>query len=140
MKKILIFTLGILLLFGCSKDSERNKNPFLPSYSFSYDINVNLPAYSNLKFVNNPVIIAQTGIGVNGVIVMKVGNSDYRAFEASCPNHYPNECTRMTIKGINAVCPCDDFEYSLFTGIGEGQYTMMPYRVRVNGNIIRVYN
>lgn len=140
MKKTLILTFGILFLFSCSKDSIKNKNPYIPEYSFSIDINTNLPSYSNLKYVSNPVLITQVGIGVKGIIVMKVSDTDYRAFEANCPNQYPNECSRMTIKGINAICPCDNLEYSLFTGIGEGSYTMKPYRVQVNGTIIRVYN
>jgi nitrite reductase/ring-hydroxylating ferredoxin subunit len=46
------------------------------------------------------------------------------------------------VEGINAVCPCDDVRYSLFTGLAEAdvEYPMKPYRVQVTGNVIRVYN
>jgi hypothetical protein len=47
----------------------------------------------------------------------------------------------MSINGINAKCGCDNIEYSIFTGIGTGNYTMKPYRVEVSGtNSIRIYN
>ncbi len=47
----------------------------------------------------------------------------------------------MTIEGLNAVCPCDEAEYSLFTGQSEGkQYPLKQYRVEVNGNTLLVYN
>jgi hypothetical protein len=46
----------------------------------------------------------------------------------------------MTIKGINAVCPCDSKEYNLFTGQGGLQYPLKQYRVEVIGNILRIFN
>jgi nitrite reductase/ring-hydroxylating ferredoxin subunit len=75
---------------------------------------------------------------------MKISDTDYRAWEANCPNQYPSSCSRMIIFGLNAKCPCDDFEYSLFNGVGmddEAEYTMKPYRVDILGkNLIRVSN
>jgi nitrite reductase/ring-hydroxylating ferredoxin subunit len=47
----------------------------------------------------------------------------------------------MTIKGINAICACDNAEYSLFSGQSAGkQYPLKQYRVEVNGNMLHVYN
>ena len=139
----MVFALGLLLL-NCSSDNTRNKNPFIPNYNFSITINANLPLYSGLQSPVNPVAVNEQNAGANGLIVMKISDTDYRAWEANCPNQYPSGCSRMTINGVNAKCPCDDIEYSLFTGVSEdetAQYTMKPYRVDVLGdNIIRVSN
>lgn len=139
MKRYLILII-ILFLASCSKDSPISNNPFLPNYSFSIDLNTNLPSYSQLQFASNPILITTPGIGVKGIIVMKVGEGDYRAFEASCPNQVPSDCSLLTINGINAICPCDDKEYSLFTGLGNGPQTLKPYRVEVLGTVVRVSN
>jgi nitrite reductase/ring-hydroxylating ferredoxin subunit len=140
MKKIAIWCC-LLLFFACGSDNVRIRNPFLPDYSFSVEINLNLPSFSGLNSNINPQLIPDMGSGVT-LIVMKVSDTDYRAWDALCPNQFPTSCSQLTISGINAVCPCDDFEYSLFTGVGtEGEYTLKPYRVQViNPRLIRVYN
>ncbi len=140
MKKICLVLLMFAMLISCDKDSPRNTNPFLPDYSFSVSINKNLPLYADLNSPINPVFIDIQNAGISGIIAMKISDTDYRAWEASCPNQYPAACSRMDIDGINAKCSCENFVYSLFTGVGGGQYTMKPYRVEVQGDIIRIYN
>ena len=65
------------------------------------------------------------------------------AFELTDPNHPPSSCSGMTVNGVIASCGCDDNKYNVITGElseGEGQYTMKPYRVSRNGNILEVFN
>lgn len=144
MKKLVMFlSLGLLLL-NCSSDNTRNRNPFVPNYNFSITINANLPLYSGLQSPINPVAVNEENAGANGLIVMKISDTDYRAWEANCPNQYLSACSRMVINGVNAKCPCDDIEYNIFNGVSDddaAQYTMVPYRVEVIGqNLIRVSN
>ncbi len=49
MKKYFFLLVFVALFFGCSPDKVSNKNPYLPNYTFTIDININLPAYSDLK-------------------------------------------------------------------------------------------
>lgn len=139
-KYILVILLFPIVL-GCSNDSVNNNNKYLPNYGFSIDINMDLPLYTDLQFTANPVYIDQAGIGITGIFVMNTGGG-YVAFEATCPNQEISECSAMTLNGINAVCPCDEAEYSLFNGQSEGkQYPLKQYRVDVIGaNMIRVSN
>lgn len=140
MKK-LVPLLALFSLFSCSSDNVRYKNPYLPSYSFSIDINLGLPTYNGLTIPMNPVYVNNGTSGVRGLIVMRVSSTDYRAWEASCPNHAPSSCSTMQIEGLTAVCSCEENTYSLFDGTGPYEYGMMPYRVQVvNANAIRVYN
>lgn len=139
MKKYFLILI-VAFLFSCNKDKTVAPNQYIPEYSFSTVINTSLPSYSNLQFPSNPILITNAGAGIKGIIVMKVGTDDYRAFEASCPNQYPTDCTLLTINGINAKCPCDNVEYSLYTGIGAGQYPLKAYKIEILGANLRVYN
>lgn len=139
MKKYIVLCITLGLLIGCSKDSVKNNNPYLPTYTFSIMIDTNLPLYAGLKSPVNPILIHDSS--GNNLIVMKISDTDFRAWNDSCPNQYPTACSNMTIHGVNAKCACDNIEYSIFTGVGAGQYSMVPYRVEVlSSNLIRIYN
>jgi nitrite reductase/ring-hydroxylating ferredoxin subunit len=140
MKKYFLLLIAFPMLFGCSTNSNNYNNPYLPNYTVNLQINMNLPQYSDLKFVSNAVYIA--GQGVRGIIVFNTSGTTYNAFDAACPNQALSSCSTMTIKGgIMALCACDNAQYSLFTGQSAGkQYPLKQYRVEVNGNLLRVYN
>ena len=144
MKKTVTLISLVILILSCSSDSVRYKNPYIPDYNFTITINANLPTYTKLLSAVNPLLIFDGTSGANGIIVMKISDTDYRAWEANCPNQYPSACSRMIINGVNAKCPCDEIEYSLFNGVGvngQGEYTMKPYRVDIlSKNLIRVSN
>jgi nitrite reductase/ring-hydroxylating ferredoxin subunit len=137
MKKCIVLLVIITAFWGCSNSDFNNKNPYIPSYTFTVDINMNLPAYSNLQYPSNAIYYSS--VGAKGIYIFNTG-SGYNAFDAACPNQAIGSCSTMTLKGINIVCPCDDTEYSLFTGQGKLQYPLKQYRVEVNGNVLRVYN
>ena len=139
---ILIFT----VLLGCSNDSGR-RNPYLNEIGFRFDLSLNLPLYSPLTNTGNAVYVGAQGVGIRGVFVMNTGFNVFRAFEASCPNHPPNSCSTMKLNGQNAVCPCEDYEYNLFTGQqlnrpgdGKNYYNMLEYRAIQNGNVVVISN
>lgn len=131
MKNLLLALILLPFINGCSKDKVRNTNPYLPDYSFTFPINTNLASYSKLNFNMQPLYINVETVGIKGIIVMKVSDTDFRAWEASCPNQYPSDCSTMVISGLNAKCNCDNQEYSLFTGVGSSQYAMKPYKIEV---------
>lgn len=137
MKKIILLFLTTISFYSCSDNGFNNNNPYLPNYSFTVDINMDLPTYSNLKYVSNAVYYS--GVGIKGIFIFNTG-SGYNAFDAACPNQAISNCSKMTLNGINLVCPCDNQEYSLFTGQGKLQYPLKQYRVEVIGNTLRVYN
>lgn len=145
MKKYILLLLVLPFVFSCDKDEYSNNNRYLPNYNFSIDINLDLPLYQELNYPSNPVYVGQAGIGINGIIVMNTGNS-FVAYEASCPNQQLSSCSVIDtndLNGVNAVCPCDEVQYSLFTGLATTpvEYPLKPYRVEVLApNMIRVYN
>jgi len=140
MKKILSSVLILTFIFGCSKDKFNNNNPYLPNYAFSIDLNKSLPSYSALNFTGNAVKAYPANGPSRGVIIFNTG-SGYNAYDGACPNQDLSSCSTLTISGSNANCPCGSENYNLFTGQSAGkQYPLKPYRVEVNGDLIRVYN
>lgn len=142
MRKYFLILLSVVLLVACEKDSGRTyTNPYLPNYSFSATLNLNLPSYVGLRSNGNPV--AFTVDGDIHIVMVKVGGTDYRAWNGNCPNQTPTACSKLSIQSGNAKCNCeDDYRYSLYDGIApNAQYTLVAYRVEViNSNTIRVYN
>lgn len=146
MKKLfsLIF---IMLLISCEND-ETSRNPFLPDVSFRFDLNLNLPLYTNLNSIGNPIYVGNTGVGIRGAFVMRTGaDNQFVAWEANCPNHAPNACSTMILDGQNVRCSCDDFEYNLFFGQllnppedGSRFFNLKPYRAVLAGNSVIISN
>ncbi len=146
MKRILGL---VIVIFFLSCDKERtNRNPYLQEIGFRFDINLNLPLYSPLTNDGSSIFIANSQVGTRGAFVTNTGFNMYRVFEASCPNHAPNDCSTMTLDGIVATCSCDDYEYSTITGQllnnpqdGTRYYDMLEYRATFDGqNIIIISN
>ena len=140
MKKICLFLLVAFSLNGCSDDGFNNNNPYIPNFRFSTNINIDLPSFSDLNFGGNSIYVPPQIGGVRGLIIFNSG-SGYFAYDAACKNQAITSCsTLVTNGGINAVCPCDDESYNLFTGLSTLEYPLKRYRVEVNLPIIRVYN
>ncbi|MBM1104825.1 hypothetical protein JQC67_01620 [Aurantibacter crassamenti] len=145
MKRII----GLLIVFiALACDSDRpERNPYIQELGFRFDINLSLPLYSPLTNPGNPVYIGLQGVGNRGVFVINAGFDQFRAFEATCPNHPPSSCSTMEIDGQNAICACEDYEYSLFTGQqftppedGNRYYNMLEYRAVKTGNSVIISN
>ncbi|TLP82836.1 hypothetical protein ES765_00095 [Maribacter sp. ACAM166] len=115
--------------------------------NFRFDANLNLPSYNPLTNTGSAVFVKSDGVGTRGVFIINAGFDQFRAFEASCPNHAPNECSTMSLNGQVATCSCEEYEYSLFTGQllnrpddGKRYYDMLEYRARFSGNTVIVSN
>ena len=100
----------MLLIFSCSSD-RTNRNPFLQEIGFRFDANLNLPLYSPLTNTGSAILVTSEGIGTRGVFIVNTGFNQFRAFEASCPNHDGNR-----------------------------YYDMLEYRATFGGNIVSVSN
>ncbi len=145
MKHFLVPAL-LSIVFSCSSD-RTNRNPYLQEVGFAFELNLGLPLYSNLNSIGNPIYVGNTGVGTRGIFVMKSGLDSFYAFEASCPNHVPNDCSTMELDGQNVVCSCEGYAYSLFTGQqldrpddGGRYYDLLFYRATLRGNSVIVSN
>ena len=145
MKRIFLLVL-LSISIACS-DDRTNRNPYLQEVGFRFDVNLRLPLYSPLTNTGSAILVKSDGVGTRGVFVINTGFNQFRAFEASCPNHVPNNCSTMDFTGQVATCSCEEYEYSLFTGQqlnrpndGNRYYDMLEYRANFSGNSVIISN
>ncbi|WP_417884880.1 hypothetical protein [Zunongwangia sp.] len=142
MKPIFRLLTVISLFISCSSDNNYTKNPNLIDVSFNFNANMDFAEYNQLKFQGNSYTTYQEGVGILGIVIYNINNQQYIAFELADPNHLPSDCDPMRVEGLTAISSCGN-EYSIITGEltkGEGNYSLKPYRVEKNGNILRIYN
>ena len=124
------FIIGLLLIIGCAKNNIDNRCNYLLNLDIYYEINLNLPQYSELNFISNSVYIPNVGNG--GIIVVNSG-SGYLAWDAADPNRTNLPCSVLTISGLEATSNCaEQNTYSLITGQSIGvalTCSLKPYRV-----------
>jgi nitrite reductase/ring-hydroxylating ferredoxin subunit len=145
-KRILNRLIIAILLIGCSQDTAI-RNPYLTEYGFRYSIDLNLPQFVLLNTIGNPVYIGSAGVGIRGVFIMNTGFGQFMAWEASCPNHPPNNCSTLQLDGQNVVCDCEGYSYTLFTGQllnrpndGKTYYDLLYYQTTSGGNTVVISN
>jgi len=130
-----------LIILSCEKNDD-NDNPFLPDVRVEKIININLPYYNDLKYNGGSYYI--NGLGIKGVILFNL-NDNIIAWEASCPNEKPSDCSTMEIKGLQAECKCNSNLYSLANGQPlkintNNSFPMVAYFTEKSGNSLRIYN
>lgn len=140
MRHICALFFALVLITSCSEsDDGGQRNPFLLDVNFSTQLSA--IQVLDLEIPSNPIYVSNGGL--RGFFVINTGSS-LIAWEASDPNHAPNDCSRMVINGINVFCQCDDaHSYNLFTGQSNDEvlpYTMLNYRVNESGGTITVFN
>ena len=142
MKKLFVLLLLSFILFSCSKDSNNYYNPYLPDVPVQLDINLDWPEYSELR---HPGGVHITYIqGIRGVILMNTG-SNYRAYDAACPNHALRDCSTLQIKKgdifAKCICPDDGAAFNLHLGTSlDSEYQLKTYRVSQSGNRLFISN
>lgn len=145
MKILFYYILTALLLISCSNNDDNAGSKYIPNVTFDTGnaINTNLPQYSNLQYNGN--FITNYNYGVNGISIYRLGDL-YVAFELSDPNHVLSGCSKLT-EDDNGIftCNCEEQnQYNIITGQPwagtNASQALKPYRVSVNGSIIRVYN
>jgi hypothetical protein len=144
MKTLFVTLFLAILLVSCKEDdSPRNNNPNLIDPVVNVTLNLNLPEYNPLKFPGNSIVL--NGQGISGIVVYNINNDLYTALELSDPNHPTNNCSKMTVAGPIATCPCetDTNEYFITSGqhtTDENLYPMQPYYVIRTGDNIKITN
>lgn len=143
MRILLILCVAIFVLSGCDNNDDANqRNPFLIDLNFTTTLSA--IQRIDLEIPGNSIYVPNGGI--RGFFVINTG-SGILAWEASDPNHVPNDCSQMILPtggAIEVVCQCEDAHtYNLFTGQSTNEtleFTMLNYRVNDGGGNITVSN
>lgn len=128
-----------VILIGCSKDDE---NSNIPLVSVNYNININDPAYANVKVVGGWMYLNG---GSRGLILYRYSNDEFRAFDRHCTYNSTSSCALVSVENSN-ITAYDDCCGSKFL-ITDGSVTQGPanlplkqYNTSFDGSVLRIYN
>ena len=109
LKNIFYILFLSLVLSSCTDDTSQ-----LPDVMV--DEVVYLANPSNLK-LQSPGGWAYIPGGIRGIIVYRVSDTKFKAYERSCPHLSPNDCTYLDVEDdIKVICRCDESVFLLATG------------------------
>lgn len=144
--KLLFFYLLAILLFlvsySCSKKNE-HPIPDIPIYVdriYIYD-----PEYTELLHDFGAILIPNEGYLNNGILLVNVGNREFKAYDATCTYEIEAGCqVKPNENQINsALCSCCGSNYELSFGTpnsGPANYLLKEYHVVSDGDYLIIYN
>ena len=109
LKRIFYILFISTILSSCHTDT-----PELPDILIDEVVYLNNP--SNIK-LQSPGGWAYLQGGIRGIIVYRVTDTKFKAYERSCPHLPPSDCTFLDIEDdIRVICRCDKMEFLIVTG------------------------
>ena len=73
LKKKFFNAFRILVFLTSCSSSDLERNPYLPEFSFRFQVNLNLPEYDDLRYAGGSVLIPQ--LGHKGVLVFNLNGN-----------------------------------------------------------------
>ena len=141
MKTFFRFFLGIsfFILVGC----EGYNHPNLPKVPVNFTIYPNDVSYLDLNWAGGHMYF--TG-GVNGIVVYRLTDDQFLAFERACPYDWDDEDEpRVSVEadGITLKCVKCGSLFKILDGsviTGPSKYFLQRYNTKYDGMILRVHN
>lgn len=133
----LIALLFFCITFSCTKNSQA-----IPYVAVSVQINLSNPDYFALKSPGGWVYI--TG-GSKGMVVYRLDNSTFKAYDRHCPYQPDNECSRIAVENTQLTVKdtCCGSVFQLMDGSiigGPADRNLQEYKTSFDGNILSIYN
>jgi rRNA maturation protein Nop10 len=128
--------------------SEEEYETFLPDVSVDFRFDLSFPPYTQLRdMYPNAIKVKEREEGYNkhGILLVRLSESDFRAYDATCIRNVKEETSALTLSEdrFTAHCPKCGAEYALqLPGAYEknGKYRLQQYRVVKDNSLYRVMN
>ena len=138
----LLVVLFFLVLTGCRDDDENER---VPRIQTDFTVNLNLPDFTGLQ---NPGGWEYFSGGSRGIIVYRVNNDEFVAFDRHCTYNVPQACRIFVDEnsGLTAADTiCCGSVFDIFTGnpvVGPAEVSLQSFRTQYNPNTnsLRVFN
>ncbi len=137
LKNILYIIFLSIILSSCNTDT-----PELPDILVDEVVHLSNP--SNIR-LQSPGGWAYISGGIRGIIIYRVTDVKFKAYERSCPHLSPNDCTFLDVENdIKVICRCDQTEFLLVTGepLNGAPLGLKEYRTYYNAEFqtVNIYN
>lgn len=147
MKRLMtIGSLSLILLAALSTGcQDKDENERVPRIQTDISLNLNLPEYNIL--LNPGGWLYLTG-GSRGIIVYRLNNDEFSAFDRHCTFNVQDACRVFVDEnsGLTAADTlCCGSQFEIITGNvveGPAQFQLQPFRTQFNQNsdILRIFN
>tara|TARA_B100000809_G_scaffold225368_1_gene236278 strand:+ start:1104 stop:1520 length:417 start_codon:yes stop_codon:yes gene_type:complete len=138
MKNWLYIIIISILLFGCTKTQDQN----IPLVRVDTTIYTNNPSFNAISV---PGTWTYINGGSRGIIIYRVSNEEFRAYDRHCTYDSGNSCALVSVDGTN-ITGLDDCCGSTFI-LTDGSVTQGPaslplkqYQTSYDGAVLRVFN
>ena len=111
---LLVFSL-LSLVISCESRAETVS--CFPSQIINVQLNLNLPAYTNLKRMGGWISINEQQSGTRGLILVNTGTG-FKVYDRNAPHLCPDTNTTLKVdeNSIKIICPKDGAEWILQDG------------------------
>jgi len=127
-----------LLLFGCSKNEEQN----IPLVRVDVTIYTNNPSFNAISV---PGTWTYINGGSRGIIIYRVSNDEFRAYDRHCTYDSGNSCALVSVDNTNitGIDECCGSTFILTDGTvtkGPASLSLKQYQTSFDGAVLRIYN
>ena len=138
MKNWLYIIIISILLLGCTKTQDQN----IPLVRVDTTIYTNNPSFN---VISVPGTWAYINGGSRGIVIYRVSNEEFRAYDRHCTYDSGNSCALISVDGTNII-GVDDCCGSTFI-LTDGSVTQGPaslplkqYQTSFDGAVLRIFN
>lgn len=125
-----------IFISGCSKEKDNNYIPYV-----NVDFYIHLATNNHLTIPGNSDVFPY---GYGGIIVICINQSQYYAYDASCPYEANQTCKIVPDESTLGKCSCCESEFSLFGGgyptKGPAARNLKQYKVNIVNGRLWVHN
>jgi hypothetical protein len=136
---IIVFAVAFAL-FSCKKDGDDRVQNFIPNVPVNFYIQPN-----TIDFIPAGSWKAYDTEGYRGVLIYRLDQATFMAYEMACPYDPEKECARVEVDPttFTLIDSCCMSRFNLIDGMpAEGPATMplLQYFTEFDGNYLQVYN
>lgn len=135
-----LFVLLALLLMACGKDEQTPAQGLIPNVYVNFEIEPN-----GINFIMAGGWKSFEGVGYRGIIIYRVDQFTFNAYERTCPYDPQEECARVEVdaSGLILVDSCCMSQYIILDGSpigGPTSYPLKQYFTEYDGVRLHVFN
>jgi len=138
IKQFGIALLSILAFSQCRKDNDSSNIPYI---SVNVNIDVDNPAYRDIKSPGNYVYING---GSEGIILYRLNQEEFRAYDRHSPIEPQDNCIcDVTEDQLFIEDPCSGASWLITDGTPQNnaaKFFLREYQTSFNGRTVRVFN
>jgi len=134
----------VLLVFlgGCGKDDDSPNVNGIPLVNVDVFVFANNPEFINLSVVGGWEYLSG---GSRGLIVYRLTNDQFVAFDRHCPYQPEDDCARVEVDPNTLLIfdPCCDSEFSITDGNvlkGPAVFPLQQYGATWDGTVLHIFN